>query len=118
MKLVVNPFLQAQLAYALHIAGPWSVAQPVQGVQNRFVLAQLGDRQAALEGLGELPRLALLSIGPLRAFCRRVGPRACSRSARDLDDRRHESSCQQQRCRLDLPEEPNRGTALDRKSVV
>src|SRR3989442_5086463 len=54
MKLVVNPFLQAQLAYALHIAGPWSVAEPVQGVHNRFVLAQLGDRQAPLEGLGEL----------------------------------------------------------------
>ena len=50
MKLAPDPGFQAYAFDAFHIAWARTVAEPVERVQDGFILRQLGDRQFALEG--------------------------------------------------------------------
>ena len=47
MKLLIDPFLQADLLHALDIAGPGAEGQPIQRVQDLIVLAELLLEQLA-----------------------------------------------------------------------
>src|SRR5438874_1565345 len=46
IELLLNPLGQAHLPHALDVAWPRAVREAVQSMQNRFVRAQFGNRQA------------------------------------------------------------------------
>jgi hypothetical protein len=51
MQLLIDPLRKAHLFDALDVAGPQSIAQPVERVQNGLLLGEIGDRQAGENGI-------------------------------------------------------------------
>ena len=49
MQLLVNPFFEAHLADAFHVAGTRTVCQTIQRVQDGLIFGEFGDGKMALE---------------------------------------------------------------------
>ncbi len=51
IQLLIDPFGQAHLLDAFEVAGPRSVRETVQRMKDRFVYAEVGNRQAFQNGI-------------------------------------------------------------------